>query len=823
MDPLSALAVATAAAQFLEFGTSLVSGTLERYQAAAGATEHHMDIESVASRLRDLIGNLHPPAQEEPGPPASALKINPRHGRRLQTITRNCQDVVDQLLTLLAELKAVGRYKLVGSLLATAKAIRKEKKVQQLHQKLLSTQSELSVCLVSLVYDNQNTITYTLGKLERSATNDKLEALERSKKVEIRQSRIVAALDDLLEQSHTLKLHSSETLFSLTRELEKHIETSLATKEMVQETQQTLIRLSGEAQVRRSQLKVLESLMDPVMKMRESSIHEAHSDTYGWMLLPGDQSKYPDVQFWEWMARETGVFWVAGKPGCGKSTLMKFVYSATKTRAALECWAGGDGSRLVLGGHFFWIAGYDLQRSQDGLLRSLLYTILVECPDLMTAVIPERWGRNSRKHSHPWTRTELVNSLKRFSALSITDTKFCFFIDALDEYSDSHDELADIIAMLCNKSNIKVCLSSREWPIFEHYFGDQRDMASLPVRKIRLQLYTRDDIRGYAEGRLERNPRYQRLRTTELEQSLARQKEVLVAEIIDRAEGVFLWVSLVCDELLRGFTNLDSLDTLYVRLRSLPTDLEHFFLRMIERVEPVYHPQCAQILQLLFASKRPIPSRLLDFIADDAVFGTRNELALLPDPDETRIVQLKARCADLIEFGWHENPTWKFGPVVTFMHRTVRDFLMTPPIQSFLVAKLPTGFEVHSYMSQALVTQMRLAWRMGVRLPPHEIRVIIEDIAHHVRKLERQSSQAWDMVSDLLPRIPYFFLACDMDPSLYTPPGCPRRKGTGLPSLSSPSGTDSMPTSPSSWTHTQSCSSWFPVGTPCCTVRSGVS
>jgi len=149
MDPLSALAIATTAAQFLEFGTNLVSGTFERYEAVAGATESHIEIESAVSRLQDLVKNVWPPSQvgaETPG-----AKINPQHGRQLESITHNCQDVADQLIALLAELKATGEHKLVGSLLATFKAIRKEKKVQQLHRRLLSAQSELSLCLVSPV------------------------------------------------------------------------------------------------------------------------------------------------------------------------------------------------------------------------------------------------------------------------------------------------------------------------------------------------------------------------------------------------------------------------------------------------------------------------------------------------------------------------------------------------------------------------------------------------------------------------------------------------------------------------------------------------
>src|SRR5947208_2252138 len=115
MDPLSALAVATAATQFLEFGVTVVSGTWERYQTVAGATENHVEIGSVASRLRQLASDIHQPFQDEP--PQPGPRINPQHGKQLERITKNCQDAANELLALLAELRASGRYKLAESLI----------------------------------------------------------------------------------------------------------------------------------------------------------------------------------------------------------------------------------------------------------------------------------------------------------------------------------------------------------------------------------------------------------------------------------------------------------------------------------------------------------------------------------------------------------------------------------------------------------------------------------------------------------------------------------------------------------------------------------
>ena len=122
MDALSALAIATAAVQFIDFGNSLISGTIERYHSVAGAVESHLEIELVASRLHELLINLKAPAKED----LSGARITSQHNRQLERIVKSCEDAADQLLTILLELKARGKHKLTDSFLATVKAIRKE-------------------------------------------------------------------------------------------------------------------------------------------------------------------------------------------------------------------------------------------------------------------------------------------------------------------------------------------------------------------------------------------------------------------------------------------------------------------------------------------------------------------------------------------------------------------------------------------------------------------------------------------------------------------------------------------------------------------------
>ena len=68
-----------------------------------------------------------------------------------------------------------------------------------------------------------------------------------------------------------------------------------------------------------------------------------------------------------WLTQENGIYWVNGKAGSGKSTLMRHIYDNPHTREALKEWAGD--TQLIVSEWFFWNTGSLDQRSQTGLLR----------------------------------------------------------------------------------------------------------------------------------------------------------------------------------------------------------------------------------------------------------------------------------------------------------------------------------------------------------------------------------------------------------------------------------------------------------------------
>ena len=212
---------------------------------------------------------------------------------------------------------------------------------------------------------------------------------------------------------------------------------------------------------------------------------------------------------------------------------------------------------------------------------------------------------------------------------------------------------------------------------------------------------------------------------------------------------------LVCDELIVGLTNLDSWDTLYRRLRSLPTDLEEFFTRMIKMVDPVYHAQCAQILLLVMAAKEPLALRSFDFLEEVPTFGIQKCPSYLPCSDEIRSTQIKARGADLIELVRAQIRYDKLGYVVMFIHRTVHDFLSKPEMQEFLIQKAPSDFNTAVYISQTLMVQIKLFrhWYDSTQATS-TTRYALEHISHQLRLLELQNESVYDdIIDDLLPEI----------------------------------------------------------------------
>lgn len=93
----------------------------------------------------------------------------------------------------------------------------------------------------------------------------------------------------------------------------------------------------------------LESLWYPEMRRRRETINEAHARTFRWVFEPDTSSTAVPRwdNFVQWLESGQGTYWISGKAGAGKSTLMNYVHQDDRTLGSLEVWSGRRRSSLL--------------------------------------------------------------------------------------------------------------------------------------------------------------------------------------------------------------------------------------------------------------------------------------------------------------------------------------------------------------------------------------------------------------------------------------------------------------------------------------------
>ncbi len=447
----------------------------------------------------------------------------------------------------------------------------------------------------------------------------------------------------------------------------------------------------------------------------------------------------------DWLRTGKGIYWVSGKAGSGKSTLMKYLHNHKETATALRSWAGNK--NLVTAGHFFWYAGTDMQKSQQGLLQTLLFNVLRQSPALVPLVCKSRWEESAQlRELSSWTHQELLEAFLCLRTQSVNSTRFCFFVDGLDEYAGDYTEVIRILNKFVTNEDIKVCFSSRPWNVFERDYGENFG------KKLELERLTQGDITRFVKEELFDDLRFQELKAKD-----ARYDD-LVMEITRKAYGVFLWVFLVVRSLKRGLTNEDTILELQERLRILPTDLEEYFRRMLDSVEGLYHKQAARLYLMRLDHPGTLATMTVSYFdEDDPNFGVEASMSpwSLEEIRERCVrtrVRVMARCTDLLEL----SPVWRDGELadsrVDFLHRTVHDFLQTRNIHSLLIERAGTTFDTNVYLCNATLAQMK---RLELRYQTHEKRFhsLMDNFMHHFSQMEKKGKYEDAAVVDELDRV----------------------------------------------------------------------
>ncbi|KAG8355654.1 hypothetical protein FVEN_g6527 [Fusarium venenatum] len=385
-----------------------------------------------------------------------------------------------------------------------------------------------------------------------------------------------------------------------------------------------------------------------------------------------DDCDYVDVGnidcIWEsfgaWLQSDDPLFWIQGKPGSGKSTLMKFIIENDNTACLLESW----NSEMRILSYFFWKIGQQSQNSIKGLLCCLLHDLLDGDYEMLDKVLEHFSFSRSKDFYQEWSSEEAEKVL--YFLLQSQTCPTCIFIDGLDEISDKDgfQVLIRVLWRIWEMPMVKICVSSR------------------------------------------------------LETGLVKRLEGKKAQKLQRPMEFSFGFFLATHSIITGIENGDDEESLMKRLDELPDELEALYEAMWSKLNAnnrIYRETAAMYFHCMIADgwsfrgtdayersrmyrETPTLAQLSMVVKfkDDQMFPPRvnnkslHELKQLCDATES---DLSTRCAGLLQISEKSvfdtshrkdaftSEIYPFTRSVQFIHRTAHDFLVdTKPEQDIL-------------------------------------------------------------------------------------------------------------------------------------------
>ncbi|RVD81536.1 uncharacterized protein DFL_009396 [Arthrobotrys flagrans] len=417
-------------------------------------------------------------------------------------------------------------------------------------------------------------------------------------------------------------------------------------------------------------LEFLQMLSFSEMNNRKTSVESAYTHTYEWVQ---DSAKYQD-----WKASKGGKLLIKGKAGCGKSTLMKHLYSKERHPQP----------GLVVCGFFFNNLGTPFERSTEAMLRTLIHEIVFQHPesfkDLQRFYSDRKSREAAQKKEINWTRDQLE---QMFTTLTGSPhLSGLIYIDALDE---GEGFLPSKIFGFLEKQlggpdgsyrDLRICLSSRP-----SNFVDRRTAWTT----IDLGTENSRDIEVYTTRELQ-----------EIADSCSYYKDMipkLCEEIMRKADGIFLWAKIVVERLQGSMVRLESEDEIWDTLEDSPNDLYKLFITCLKRVEKKFQDRMVQILQIVLVAERPLSiDELVDLMTavnssattrPGKSCRTKSMITVEGERDQMKR-NIQNWCGGLVEVietprtigirtkgyssFWYE---YNLSTEIRFMHQSVKEFL----------------------------------------------------------------------------------------------------------------------------------------------------
>lgn len=389
------------------------------------------------------------------------------------------------------------------------------------------------------------------------------------------------------------------------------------------------------------------------MNFRHQEIRKAYRDSCIWL--------FRHESYIKWVNEDRGLLWIKGKPGSGKSTLMKRI---------LESFEEQNSSKQIRLHFFFHRRGDPLQYTQIGMYRTILHQLLSQVPTAR-AKFRRLWEEKARydgRQNVEWRLEELRDILSS-SVLHIADGNTVrIFIDALDEAGEGPaQELLSYFHRLnddirASEACISICFSCRKYPFF----------APNGSLEICVDDENHKDIKAYISAEFKR----------QFDQETSHQSDLdrLQADIGEKASGVFLWAHLMIPVIAKQYNDGEPPDSIQRKLVQVPSDLSHIYKHVLTRVVDVEkRPRTLRLMQWVFLAKWPLSvTELRHAMASDdssvrpSQYSIKDSEGFIDNDKQMRksIISLSGGLAEIKDHS-------QDAPInhVQFIHESVNDFI----------------------------------------------------------------------------------------------------------------------------------------------------
>ncbi|KUJ13754.1 uncharacterized protein LY89DRAFT_752926 [Mollisia scopiformis] len=382
------------------------------------------------------------------------------------------------------------------------------------------------------------------------------------------------------------------------------------------------------------QSKILALLRYSGMDDREERIVEAYEETFQW-IFSDDASGHEKLwsNFKAWLETDEPLYWITGRAGSGKSTLMKYICHEESASNPV---------------------------------------------DSTNSMNPQEFSKE-----------ELEKMLRSTAMIISQDAKLVLFVDGLDEFEGKHDDLIYLFQDLIANKNIKVCVSSRPWVQFEDAFEHQPSLT--------IDTLTYPDIKHYVSSKFHGNPGFTQLSLREpdfanqLVENVASKAcgvflwvHLVVHSLLsgmnygDRISDLQRRLDLLPPDLENLYDKiLQSLDPFY---------LEHA-AQLFQLIQASREP--LPLLLLSFADEDSIEFALKQ------LFQPLSPDARLLRTDTMRR-RLNSRWKGLLEVGKSATEDSRVGEdTVQYLHRTVKDYVESIEVQTKMHEASKSAFDPH--------------------------------------------------------------------------------------------------------------------------------